>query len=81
VFPDKWIDRAGPIAWPPRSPDLTSLDCFLWGHLETVVYFSKPRSLDELKVRMTNAVHETSEQQVWNVFKELEYRFLKMCPK
>jgi hypothetical protein len=54
---------------------MTSLDYFLWGHLKTVVYFSKPRYLDELKVRMTNAIHETSEQQVRNVFKELEYRF------
>jgi uncharacterized heparinase superfamily protein len=73
VFPDKWIGTAGPIAWPPRSPDLTSLD-YLWGHLKTV-YSSKPRSLDELKVRITNAIHEISEQQLRNVFNELEYRF------
>jgi hypothetical protein len=70
-----WIGRAGPIAWPPRSPDLTSLDCFLWGLLETVVYSSKPRSLDELKVRITNAINEISEQQLRYVFNELEYRF------
>jgi hypothetical protein len=75
VFQDKWNGRAGPIAWPPRSPDLTSLYYFLLGHLKTVVYSSKPRSLDELKVRITNAIHETSEQQLRNVFNELEYRF------
>lgn len=28
VFPDKWIGRNGPVQWPPRSPDLTSLDFF-----------------------------------------------------
>jgi hypothetical protein len=75
VFPDKQIGRAGPIAWPPRSPDLTSLDYFLWGHLKTVVYSSKPRSFDKLKVRITNAIHEISEQQLRNVFNELQYRF------
>jgi hypothetical protein len=75
VFPDKWIGRAGPIAWPPRSPDLTSLDYFLWGHLKTVVYSSKPLSLDKLKIRITNAIHEISEQQQRNVLYELEYWF------
>lgn len=23
IFPNRWIGRMGPIAWPPRSPDLT----------------------------------------------------------
>jgi uncharacterized heparinase superfamily protein len=63
------------IAWPPRSPDLTSLDYFLWGHLKTVVCSSKPRFLDELKARIKNAIHEISEHKLRNVFNELEYRF------
>jgi hypothetical protein len=75
VFPDKWIGRAGPIARPLRSPGLTPLDYFLWGHLKTVVYSSKPRSVDEQKVRITNEIHEVSEQQLRNIFSELEYRF------
>jgi hypothetical protein len=75
VFPDKWIGRAGPIAWLPRLPDLTSLDYFLWSNLKTFVYSSKPRSLDELKVKITNAIREIGEQQLRNVFNELEYRF------
>jgi hypothetical protein len=25
-FPGRWINRAAPIAWPSRSPDLTLLD-------------------------------------------------------
>jgi hypothetical protein len=30
-FPGRWIDREAPIAWPPRSPDLTPLEFFLMG--------------------------------------------------
>jgi hypothetical protein len=30
-FPGQWIGRCGPIALPPRSPDLNTLDFFLWG--------------------------------------------------
>ncbi|KAJ4436304.1 hypothetical protein ANN_18935 [Periplaneta americana] len=39
-FPDRWIGRSGPIAWPPRSPDLNPLDFYLWGHLKSLVYSS-----------------------------------------
>jgi hypothetical protein len=31
VFPGRWIGRGGPVSWPPRSPDLTPPDFFLWG--------------------------------------------------
>jgi len=26
-FQNRWIVRQGPVAWPPRSPDLIILDC------------------------------------------------------
>jgi hypothetical protein len=30
-FPGRWIGKTAPIAWPPRSPDLTPLYFFLTG--------------------------------------------------
>ncbi|XP_024869057.1 uncharacterized protein LOC112452865, partial [Temnothorax curvispinosus] len=30
TFPNRWIGRRGEIEWPPRSPDLSPLDYFLW---------------------------------------------------
>lgn len=38
VYGERWIGRGGPVAWPPRSPDLNPLDYFLWGYLKTLVY-------------------------------------------
>ncbi|GFV68679.1 DUF4817 domain-containing protein [Trichonephila clavipes] len=35
--------------WPPRSPDLTTADFWLWGYLKSRVYLSGPSSLSELK--------------------------------
>jgi hypothetical protein len=29
IHHDRWMDRGGPIAWPPRSPDLNPLDFYL----------------------------------------------------
>jgi len=31
TFPNRWIERDGPIPWPPRSPDIIPLHFFLWG--------------------------------------------------
>ena len=35
--------------WPPRSPDLTSADFFLWGLLKGTVYKNTPRTIEQLK--------------------------------
>ncbi|KAJ8915286.1 hypothetical protein NQ315_014794 [Exocentrus adspersus] len=37
-FPNAWIGRQGPTAWPPRSADLTPMDYFLWGVVKSDVY-------------------------------------------
>jgi hypothetical protein len=37
-FPGRWIGRAAPIPWPPRSPDLTRPDFLLWGFVKDRVY-------------------------------------------
>ena len=33
-----WIGQRGPVKWPPRSPNLSPLDFYLWGHLKAMVY-------------------------------------------
>src|SRR5207253_8482615 len=48
-FPDRWIGRDGPIAWPPRSPDITPLDFFLWGYVKDIVFRTKVTGLQDLK--------------------------------
>ncbi|GFU73689.1 transposable element Tc3 transposase, partial [Trichonephila clavipes] len=42
TFGDPLISRFGPVNWPPRSCDLTSLDYFLWGYVMSLVYADKP---------------------------------------
>ena len=34
----RWIGRRGPVEWPPRSPDLTVCDSFLWSYLKDKVF-------------------------------------------
>jgi hypothetical protein len=44
--PDRVISRG---LWPPRSPDFTLPDFFLWSHLKGRAYMNKPGALDELR--------------------------------
>jgi hypothetical protein len=43
--------------WPPRSPDATPCDFFLWGYVKDQVYIPPlPASIPELKVRIRTAI-------------------------
>lgn len=54
-YPDRWIGRAGPIQWPPRSPDLTPLDYFLWGYIKEIVYQHPLQEEEECRRRIIAA--------------------------
>jgi len=51
-FPNHWLGRGGPVAWPPRSPELTPLDYYLWGHMKTLDYETKFDSRAALRDRI-----------------------------
>lgn len=53
-----WIGRGGVVAWPPRSPDLTPLDYFLWGHMKQKVYATVPNTREELVAKIMAAAEE-----------------------
>ncbi|GBN34306.1 hypothetical protein AVEN_257911-1 [Araneus ventricosus] len=54
-FPRRWIGRGGPTHGTARSPDLSSLDFFLWGHLKSLVYESPIDSDEDLVARISVA--------------------------
>jgi len=35
LFPQRVISRFGDVPWPPRSPDLSAPDIFVWGYLKS----------------------------------------------
>ena len=54
AYPNWWLGRAGPVAWPPRSPDLNPLDFYLWGRLKTLVYATEIPNVTVLQQRIEN---------------------------
>jgi hypothetical protein len=56
-FGNQIISRRSEHAWPPRSPDLTPCDFFLWGYLKSIVYKNgPPASMPDLLLAITRAV-------------------------
>lgn len=76
VFPNRWIGRMGHIAWPPRSPDLTPLDYFLWGFLKDRVFRTAPADLQEMKTRIEEYCLIPDEQMLTKVRESFEKRIL-----
>ena len=75
-IPGRWIGRSGTIAWPPRSPDLTVNDFWLWGYLRDQVYREpRPQTLQELATKCENVLDNIDHQTVQNSF----VNFLKRC--
>ena len=71
-FPDAWIGRCGPIAWPPRSPDLSPLDFFLWGYIKNIVYAEKIRNIQHLQERITSVIETVTRDMIQKTWQEIE---------
>ena len=54
-FHGHWIDRRGSVDWPPRLPDLTPLDFYLWAHLMQLVYAEIIRNRYHLQLHTEEA--------------------------
>lgn len=46
------------IEWPPRSPDLTPCDFFLWGYLKNKVFSTPPQNVDMLRQRIVDTFND-----------------------
>jgi hypothetical protein len=56
AYPEKWIGCLGPVAWPPRSPDLSPVGLSSWKHLKGHVYAVLLRSNEDLVAWLQAAV-------------------------
>jgi hypothetical protein len=55
ILGEQFTGRRGPVNWSARSPDLNSLDPWLWGHLKTSVHSVPISDLEVLQQRVENA--------------------------
>lgn len=78
IFEERVISRFGDVPWPPRSPDLSVCDFFLWGFLKSRVYEDKPRTLEHLKIAIRREVQRIDRALLEDVMNNFEKR-LEIC--
>ncbi|GBL84425.1 hypothetical protein AVEN_117186-1 [Araneus ventricosus] len=67
TFQNQAIGFGGFVEWAPRSPDLTPLDFFLWGHIKGQVYATTPRTLQDLRRSITDTCTSVTPAMLHNV--------------
>ena len=56
LFGNRVIALGHNVEWPPRSPDLTPCNFFLWGYLKGKVFATLPNYLNDLRNRIQQEV-------------------------
>lgn len=77
MFPERSIGRGLHIEWPPRSPDLTVMDYFLWGRLKDIVYQEMPQSIEDMKNKIKLATSSISVAEIESAERNFRDRLLK----
>jgi len=74
-FDDQIILKA---LWPPRSPDLSPPDFFLWGALKGKAYVNKLRTIQELENNIWREIAAISEDVLQATFANMK-RHVQLC--
>lgn len=77
---ERWIGRGGPVPWPPRSPDLTPMDFFLWGEIKRRIFVEEAQSLADLRSKIESAFEEVKNDTViLNKLKDNVQKRARLC--
>ncbi len=78
VFHSRLISNCTDFKWPPRSPDLTCCDYFLWGFLKLRVYCNKLRTWAVLKQNISEEIAKIPRKMLKDVYSNFVKR-LENC--
>ena len=84
-LPHRWIGRGNSedlnITWPPRSPDLTPCDFFLWGYVKSQVYTRNYDDINDLKAEIRRSFNEMPVEMLRSTFLNFEKRLEMVVQK
>lgn len=73
----RWIGTNGPIRWPPRSPDITPLDFFIWGHVKNLIYINTFHDVGELRQKVLEVFSSITNSQIKHCHRSIIKRITK----
>ena len=71
IFGERIISRTSDFNWPPRSPNLTAPDCFLWGYLKEKVHIDKSRTIEQLKSNIRDEINNITPEVLRKVMENV----------
>lgn len=78
TFGERLISNSGPVRWPARSPDITPLDFYLWGHVKNEIYeFDPPENIEILEQRVRDVLSNINRNTLHRVTRKV----LDKCQK
>lgn len=77
-FANNWIANQGPNRWPPRSPDLTPMDFFLWGRLKDLIFKHPINSRQDLQVAVLRSFESLTPIELMNSARHVQTR-CRLC--
>ena len=72
LFLESGLAVGEPKEWPPRSPDLTPIDFFLWGYLKELM--EPPSSPEDLVAQLHAAFSKVEPSMLQRVQNDIEKR-------
>jgi hypothetical protein len=63
-FSDRVISRRSNQPWPAHSPDLSPLDYWFWGEMDSIVHQRKPSTIEDLKKLVSKTARKMSTENV-----------------
>ena len=77
LFLDRIISLGRDDEWPPRSPDLTPLDFYIWGYHKSKVFLTPPANLADLCQRITMEAAQIPQDMIIQAMQEM--RRAELC--
>jgi hypothetical protein len=77
TFEYRRFGRGGQITWPPHSPDLTPLDFFLCGYMQSQVYETPVETQHDLVARIQVAAGTIREMP--GIFQRVQHNLARRC--
>lgn len=79
TFYDQWIAYNGPQRYPPRSPDITPLDFYIWGTIKNMVYSTAPTTKQDLQRRVREAFRSLDAAEIQKATHEEVIKRAEKC--
>lgn len=85
IFQDRVVSRGLGHEWPPRSPDLTPCDFYLWGAVQDIVYrngqFTSLSDLEDALINAFNLLRQEKMEDVMQAAQAVRGRLQKCIAK